>query len=552
MSQKRAATLGIDGTRTSGEDVRTENVTAAAAVANIVRTSLGPMGLDKMLVDDLGEMMVTNDGATILQKLEVEHPAAKVLVDLAKLQDEEIGDGTTSVVVLAAELLKRANVLIQQRIHPTNIISGYKLAAMEALKYIREHLTKQVSELPKDCIYNIAKTSMASKVIGLESDHFAKICVDAIMSVRTYDDMGDCSYPVSAVNILKQHGKSSGESQLIQGYALNCTKASQQMPTGITNAKIALLDMDLRPVKMKMGVQFLINKPEAVEEIKKREMDITKERINKLFAQGVNVIFTTGGIDDSMLKYLVDHNCYGVRRCKKDDLKRIARVTGGQVITTFGDLSGEESVDPATIGSAEKVYEMRFADDECTIVEGTKSGNCASIVLRGANTYMLDEMHRAVHDCLCAASRTLEANAVVAGGGSVETALNTYLEAFAVSLGSKEQLAIAEFANALLVIPKALCTNAALDATDMIAKLKVAHVQAQSKKEKAEQKYWGLDLMEGKVRNNMLAGVLEPAPSKCKSLRFATEAAITILRIDDLININAPEDDQEMMQKGMR
>ena len=317
MSVKRAATLGIDGSRTSGEDVRTENVTAAAAVANIVKTSLGPMGLDKMLVDDMGEMLVTNDGATILSKLEVEHPAAKLLVNLAKRQDAEVGDGTTSVVVLAAELLKRANVLVQQKIHPTNIISGYKLAATEALKYLKEHLTMKVADLPKDCLINIAKTSMASKVIGSESELFAKIVVDAITSVKTVDDMGDYVYPVSSVNILKQHGKSSKESTLIQGYALNCTKASQQMPTSVKNAKIALLDMDLRPVKMKMGIQFLINKPEAVEEIKKREVDITKERIQKLSAAGANVILTTGGIDDSMLKYLVEEGIYGVRRCKK-------------------------------------------------------------------------------------------------------------------------------------------------------------------------------------------------------------------------------------------
>eukprot|EP01061_Rhynchopus_euleeides_P006686 TRINITY_DN15735_c0_g1_i1.p2 TRINITY_DN15735_c0_g1~~TRINITY_DN15735_c0_g1_i1.p2 ORF type:complete len:583 (+),score=278.37 TRINITY_DN15735_c0_g1_i1:256-1749(+) len=496
----------------------------------------------------MGEMMVTNDGATILAKLEVEHPAAKLLVNLAKRQDDEVGDGTTSVVVLAAELLKRANVLVQQKIHPTNIISGYKLAATEALKFLKEHLTMKVSDLSKDCLINIAKTSMASKVIGSESEHFAKLIVDSVLSVKTVDDMGDYVYPVAAVNILKQHGRSSKESSLIQGYALNCTKASQQMPTSVKNAKIALLDMDLRPIKMKMGIQFLINKPEAVEEIKKRELDITKERIEKLINAGASVILTTGGIDDSMLKYLIEAGVYGVRRCKKEDLKRIATATGGRILTTLNDLSGEESVDPASLGSADKVYEKRFADDECTIIESNKNGSFASIVLRGANTYMLDEMHRSVHDCLCAVSRTLEANAVVAGGGAVETALNTYLEAFAMSLASKEQLAIAEFAEALLVIPKNLCVNAALDATDLITKLKFAHAQ---KTEKSDKRHWGLDLVDGRVRDNMLAGVLEPAPSKAKSLRFATEAAITVLRIDDLFRINAPEEDEEMKQKGM-
>eukprot|EP01065_Artemidia_motanka_P033996 TRINITY_DN4108_c4_g1_i1.p1 TRINITY_DN4108_c4_g1~~TRINITY_DN4108_c4_g1_i1.p1 ORF type:complete len:556 (+),score=225.25 TRINITY_DN4108_c4_g1_i1:76-1743(+) len=550
MSAKRANTLGIDGTRTSGDEVRTENVTAAVAIANIVRSSLGPMGLDKMLVDDMGEMMVTNDGATILQKLEVEHPAAKVLTDLAKLQDDEVGDGTTSVVMLAAELLKRANVLVQQNIHPTVVISGYKLACKEALKYLREHLTLKVADLPKDTLHHVARTSMASKVIGLEADTFAKIIVEAVTSVRTINEMGDYVYPVQAVNILKQHGKSSRESSLVKGFALNCTKASQAMPTGVQGAKIALLDMDLRPIKMRMGIQFLLQDPDGVEEIKKKEIDVTKERIEKILKAGANVILTTKGIDDTMLKYLVERGCYGVRRCKKDDLRQIGKVTGGTLVSTLGDLQGDESFDPAHLGHAEKVYEQRFADDECTIIEGCKSGSCSSIVLRGANSYMLDEMHRSVNDALFAVSRTLEANTVVGGGGAVEVALHTYLEAFAVTLASREQLAIAQFAQALTVIPKQLALNAALDATDLVAKLKVHHVQAQGDEKQRDQRFFGLDLMDGKCRHNVQAGVLEPAPSKEKSLRFATEAAITILRIDDLIRINdrSQEEEEEMMR----
>lgn len=555
MSAKRGQSLGIDGTRISGDDVRTENVTAAVTVANIVRSSLGPMGLDKMLVDELGEMLVTNDGATIVQKLEVEHPAAKVLTDLAKLQDDEVGDGTTSVVMLAAELLKRANVLVQQGIHPTLIISGYKLACKEALKHLRENLTMKVGDLPKDSLLNVAKTSMASKVISLESDVFSKIIVDAIMSVRTVNDVGDYVYPVNAVNVLKQHGKSSRESSLVKGFALNCTKASQAMPTGIRNAKIALLDMDLRPIKMRMGIQFLLSNPEGLEEIKKKEIDVTRERIDKIIKAGANVILTTKGIDDIMLKYLVDQGVYGVRRCKKEDLKQISKITGGTLISTLGDLQGDESYDPAYLGGAEKVYEERFADDECTIIEGAKSGTSSSIILRGANYYMLDEMHRSVTDALNAVSRTLEANAVVAGGGAVEVALAVYLESFAYTLASREQLAIGQFAEALVVIPKQLALNAALDATDITAKLLKEHNESQAgKSEVAHQRFHGLDLMEGQTRDNLKAGVLEPAPSKIKSLRFATEAAITILRIDDLVRLNdrSAEDEEEMKRmRGM-
>ncbi|ESL11614.1 chaperonin alpha subunit [Trypanosoma rangeli SC58] len=545
MQTKQKQALGINGTRTSGLPVRRENVTAAMAVANVVKSSLGPVGLDKMLVDDVGDVCVTNDGATILKSLDVEHPAARLLVDLAQLQDKEIGDGTTSVVILASELLKRAQDLIVQGIHATSIIAGYKLALREAVRYLKDCLSLPVDGLGKEVLLNVARTSMSSKILSSEADLFAKIVVDAILSVKTVNELGDVVYPRKAVSVLLQHGKSARESVLMQGFALGLSRAAQGMPTSVQNARIALIDFDLRAVKMKLGINITITDPTKAEAIRQRELDITKERIKKMIAAGANVILTSWGIEDSMMKYMVDEGVLGVRRVKKDDMRRIAKVTGAQVVHTLSDLEGEEVFDPKWLGKAESVYEERFGEDDIIIISGTSNAVCSSIICRGANYLVLEEMERALNDALWAVARTLEASSVVAGGGAVEVALSVYLENFAHTLGSREQLAIAAFSEALLVIPKTLALNAALDATDLVARLRVVHNEQQAAgKKRGVERFFGLDLIEGSLRNNMEAGVLEPQPSKVKSLHFATEAAITILRIDDCVRLN-PEEEEE-------
>ncbi|KAK8964702.1 T-complex protein 1 subunit alpha [Platanthera guangdongensis] len=535
----------ILGDRQSGQDVRTQNVMACQAVANIVKSSLGPVGLDKMLVDDIGDVTITNDGATILKMLEVEHPAAKVLVELAELQDREVGDGTTSVVIVAAEFLKRANDLVRNKIHPTSIISGYRLAMREACKYVDEKLAIKVEKLGKDSLVNCAKTSMSSKLIGNDSDFFANLAVDAVQAVKTTNARGEVKYPIKGINILKAHGKSARDSYLLNGYALNTGCAAQGMPSRVAPAKIACLDFNLQKTKMQMGIQVLVSDPKELEKIRQRESDITKERIDKILKAGANVVLTSKGIDDMSLKYFVEAGAMAVRRVRKEDLRHIAKATGATVVTTFADMEGEETYDSSFLGHADEVLEERISDDDVILVKGTKNTSAVSLILRGANDYMLDEMERSLHDALSIVKRTLESNTVVAGGGAVEAALSVYLENLATTLGSREQLAIAEFAESLLIIPKVLAVNAAKDATDLVAKLRAYHHAAQTKADKQHLSSMGLDLSKGAIRNNLEAGVIEPAMSKVKIIQFATEAAITILRIDDMIKLIKDEQDDE-------
>jgi len=521
-----------------GEEVRNTNVTACVALANIVKSSFGPTGLDKMLVDEIGDVTITNDGATILGRLEVEHPAAKVLVELAHLQDKEVGDGTTSVVILAAELLKKGNNLVKKKIHPTSIISGYRVAMKEACSIINERLSIPIAELGQETLVQCAKTSMASKIIGTDGDFFATLVVNALKRVAKKNDKGKVKYPLGAINILKAPGKSARDSLLVEGFALNCTRSSEGMPKTITKAKIALLDFPLERVKMPHGVTFDFNDAEQTQALHKREDDLLKERVELIIKAGANVILTTKGIDDLAASYMVSAGVIGVRRVLKDDLKCIGRATGGSVLLTLANLEGGESFDPASLGEADTVSQEPIAEQELILIKGTKNNASASLILRGANSMMLDEMDRSVHDALCATKRVLESRKVVPGGGAVETALSMYLETFAETLGTREMLAVVEFASALLVIPKILAVNAAQDATDLVAKLCTLHHAAQKSEDKKHYSRFGLDLINGKVRNSVDAGVLEPTMSKIKAIRFATEAAITILRIDDMIKLN--------------
>ncbi|XP_954880.1 T-complex polypeptide 1, putative [Theileria annulata] len=536
-------TVGILGHRTTGKEVRAGNVNAVQAIANILKSSLGPKGLDKMLVDDLGDVTITNDGATMLKQLEVQHPAAKLLVDLSELQDQEVGDGTTSVVLIAAELLKRANALANSGIHPTSIITGYKMALRESVKFIRDHMSLSLDSMGTEVLMNIAKTTLSSKLVGFDSEYFAQLVVKAIKTVKTLSDDGDYKYPVGRINVIKVHGKSAKESYVVNGYAVLMGRASQGMPLAVKNAKIAFLDFPLKQYRLHLGIQVNVTDPQELENIRLKEKDITKERVKKILDSGCNVVLSSQGIDDMSMKYFVEAGVIAARRVPKKDLKNISKITNGKLLLTLSNLDGEESFSSEYLGTCESVEEKRIGDWDAlffnTSNNSTEKGESScTLVLRGANDFFINELERSVHDALCALSTALEQNSLVPGGGSVETSLSIHLHNYSKSMSSREQLAIDEFAEALLVIPKTLSLNAALDATEHVSLLKSYHAKYHSDREKyKEYKWYGLSLSNGKVGNNLEMGVLEATMSKVKSVKFATEAAITILRIDDLITL---------------
>uniref|UniRef100_A0A4W3JVP3 T-complex protein 1 subunit alpha n=1 Tax=Callorhinchus milii TaxID=7868 RepID=A0A4W3JVP3_CALMI len=489
---------------------------AAVSISNVLKSSLGPMGLDKMLVDTSGNVTITNDGATIVKLLDVEHPAAKILCELAQLQDREVGDGTTSVVIIAGDLLKNAEDLVAQKIHPNCIIIGYQLACKEAVRYINENLTISADELGRECIVNAAKTSMSSKIIGIYPFLFT-------------DNKGQTCYSTNSINVLKAHGRSQRESTLINGYALNAVVGAQAMTKRIVNAKIACLDFSLQKVKMKLGVQILITDPSKVKLIQQREYDITKERIQKILAAGTNVLVATGGIDDMCLKYFVDVGAMAIKHA-----------TGATICSSLVNLEGEETFDASMLGQAEEVVQESDSRN-IILIKNPKARTASSLILHGANDFVCDELERSVNDAINVVKKILESKFVVPGGGAVEAALSIYLENFATTMGSREQQAIAEFAHSLLVIPKTLAVNAAQDSIDLVAKMRAFHNQAQTNPDRNHFKWVGLDLLNGRPHDCKQAGIFEPAVVKIKSIKFATEAAVTILRVDDLVRLSPDE-----------
>ena len=494
-----------------------------------------------MLVDDIGDVTITNDGATIVQQLALEHPAARLLVDVAVLQDREVGDGTTSVVLLAAELLRQSQQQLLHSLHPTAIIAGYRAALKHAIALLKDKYVVHHTTLTDEHLLQAARTSMSSKLIGggggsssSSSDIFARIAVDAARAVQNPESG---KVPLAAIHVLKAHGGGAVDDvELVpKGFCVAATVAAQGMPVSIDGAsstdgtiKIACLDMNLQRHRMGLGVSLQVTDPAEVQKIQDQEIAITKAKIQTILNAGANVVLTTKGIDDTCLKYFVEAGVMAARRCKKDDLQRLAKATGGHVVSTLADMDGEESFDVSSLGTAGAIAQVRVGDTEFWKLTDCRGSGAATIVVRGPNEYYLDEIDRALHDALCVVKRMLESSTLVAGGGAVEAAVSVALERASLER-PKEQMAMQAFAEAMLIVPKTLAVNAALDASDLVAQLRSDHAAGTC--------HSGLDLENGTVRDNLKAGVVEPAMSKIKALRFATEAAITILRIDDRITI---------------
>ena len=525
----------MDSLKLSGQQVRDENLKACLSVFDIVKTSLGPVSFDKMIINELGDITFTNDGANILRRMEISHPAARILVGLSCQQDEEIGDGTTSVVMIACELLRRANNLIIKKIHPSIIISAYRLAMCHSCSIIREKLCIPINLVDSKILLSTAKTSLSSKIAGFNSKKFAIIALQAVKSVQILERKGEKSLcQIKAINFIKIHGNSINKSCVFDGCALEYQKASALMANYIAPVKIACLNFELKISKPRLGVRIQNQNPLEIKKIYNKEIELIIFYVKKMIKTGINLIFTSKGIDDFIIKYLIKNGIIAVRRTSNDSLKKIALVTGSKVQNTIQQTTFRLGFDSTWIGEAEELFEQEIALTNVVLIRGCRFCPASSVIIRGATGFLLEEIAQSLYDAIYMVKRAIEGNKLITGGGSVETNLCVSLEKLAGSIPTREQLGILEFAEALLVIPKMLSINAGLNHTEILSKIKILH-SASHNLNFLQFKYFGIDLLAGKIVNHLHTGVIEPAISKIKCIQIATEAAITLLRIDDLI-----------------
>jgi len=507
-------------TRTTGREAMHMNIMVAKAIAEAVRTSLGPKGMDKMLIDTLGDITVTNDGATILDEMDVQHPIAKLMVEIAKAQDDEVGDGTTSVVVIAGELVKEAEKLLAKNIHPTVIVSGYKKALEKAREILRKRAVKVDLE-DEETLKKVAMTAMRGKSVAGVREYLAEISVKAVKQIAEERD-GTLVADLDNVQLIKKKGGAFLDTKLIYGMIIDKEVVHPGMPKRIQNAKIALLDCPLEIEKTEIDAEIRINQPEMMEAFLKEEERLLQEKVKKIKEVGANVVFVQKGIDDIAQHFLAKEGILAVRRVKKSDMEKLARATGGKVVTKVEDLT------PEVLGEAELVEEREIAGEKLVFVEGCKNPRAVSILIRGGLERAVDEAERSLIDALSVVADVIEEPYVLPGGGAPEAEAAKELRKYAAQLGGRIQLAVEAFANAIEVIPRTLAENAGLDPIDMLAELRAAH-------EKEDGWKHGIDVFNGKVADMVELGVLEPLAVKEQAFKAATEAATLILRIDDVI-----------------
>ncbi len=507
--------------RSTGKEAQRNNITAAKIVAETVRTTLGPRGMDKMLVSTIGDVTITNDGATIMKELDVQHPAAKMLVEVAKTQDNEVGDGTTTAVLLSGELLSESEKLLDQNVHPTVIVDGFKKAAEKAIE-ILDKISISIQEKDDETLRQIATTAMYSKGIAAARDLFAEIAVKAVRQVAEKNESG-LKADIDLIKVLKKNGKSLSETELVRGLVVDKDFAHAQMPKRIENAKIALVNAKLEIEKTEFDAKININNPDQMHLFLEEEEKMLKEMVEDVAKSGANVLFSEKGIDDLALHYLSKRGISAVKNVSSGDMEKLSKATGGKIVASVKDLSSD------TLGAAKIVEEAKIGDDKLVYVREAKNPKAVTIVIRGGTEHVVDEAERSLHDALSVVRNAMEDGKIVAGGGAPEAEVAKRLREYAVKVGGREQLAIEGFANALEAVPTTLAENAGLDPIDVLVELRSKHEQS------GTNPWWGIDVYSGKVKDMRKLNVIEPLRVKQQVIKSASEAASMILRIDDVI-----------------
>ena len=512
-------------TRSEERDAQRSNITAAIIVGEIVKSTLGPRGMDKMLVDSLGDVTVTNDGATILKEIDVQNPAAKMMVEVAKTQDDEVGDGTTTAVLLAADLLKRAQDLLDDSVHATTLVAGYKKAADKAIQ-ILDSLADPVKLGDEATLKKVAMTAMHSKGLGGAREHFADIAIEAIEQVT--EKRGDSMYAdTDHIQLVKKEGKSLMDTELVRGIIVDKEVVHPGMPKQVKNAKIALLDCALEIEKTETSAEIRINDPKQMKSFLDEETRMMKEMVDEIKATGANVAICQKGIDDTAQSFLDKEGVLAVRRIKKSDMEKLGRATGGKIVTNLKDLKA------ADLGRAGLVEERKIGDDKMVFIEECKDPKSVSVLIRAGLERLVDEAERALKDALFVVADVVNKPKVVTGAGATEAELSKKLREYSSKVGGREQLAIEAFAESLEMVPKILAENAGLNTIDIMVSIRSAH-------EKKGGLTQGVDVFKGVVKDMKKQGVVEPVRVKEQAIRSAVEAASMILRVDDVIAAAKP------------
>jgi len=504
---------------TKGREAQKNNIAACKIIAEIVQSSLGPRGMDKMLVDSLGDVTITNDGATILKEIDVQHPAAKMLVEISKTTDNEVGDGTTSVVVLAGALLEQAESLINQDVHPTIIVDGYRKAAKKAKQFLQE-ISDVVTANDKSILQKIAKTAMQTKLVRKDSSHLAELVVKAVLAVAE-KDKDNFEIDIDDIKIEKKAGGSIEDCSIIQGIVLDKEIVHGGMPKKIDDAKIALINSALEINKTETDAKINISNPQQLKAFLDEENRMLKNMVDKVIASGATVVLCQKGLDDMAQHYLAKAGILAVRRVKESDLTKLAKATGARIVSNLDDLFEKD------LGSAQLVEERKIEEDRWVFVEGCKHPKSVTLLLRAGSQRVVDEVERSVHDAVMVVRDVMELPSIVAGGGAPETYTASKLRSWSKSLEGREQLAAEKFADALETIPLSLSENAGMDPIDTLATLRSRQVKGE--------KWTGIDVLKGHVANMKSSDIIEPLAVKNQIISAAAEAACMILRIDDVI-----------------